>query len=52
MHILKACTLYIIPILNPDGAKAYTRLNANEVDLNRDAQDLSQPESKVLRAVL
>lgn len=49
--ILETCTLKIIPILNPDGAKAYTRLNANNVDLNRDAQDLSQPESKVLRHV-
>lgn len=50
-HILSVCALYIIPILNPDGAMAYTRINANQVDLNRDAQDLSQPESKVLRAV-
>uniref|UniRef100_UPI0040471ED6 M14 family metallopeptidase n=1 Tax=Mariniflexile sp. TaxID=1979402 RepID=UPI0040471ED6 len=48
-NILEACTLYIIPILNPDGARAYTRLNANQVDLNRDAQDLTQPESKLLR---
>lgn len=47
--IAKKCTLYVIPILNPDGAKAYTRENANGVDLNRDAQELSQPESKVLR---
>jgi hypothetical protein len=38
----------IIPILNPDGAEAYTRLNANEVDLNRDAQNKSQPETQVL----
>ncbi|OEK08692.1 peptidase M14 [Flavivirga aquatica] len=49
--ILSSCTLYIIPILNPDGAQAYTRINANKVDLNRDAQNLSQPESKVLRTV-
>lgn len=49
--ILRECTLKIIPILNPDGAAAYTRINANKVDLNRDAQDRSQPESKVLRAV-
>lgn len=42
--------LSIIPILNPDGAKAYTRVNANQVDLNRDAIDLSQVESRVLRA--
>jgi len=50
-HILEQCTLIFIPILNPDGAEKYTRLNANEVDLNRDAQDLSQPESKVLRGI-
>ncbi|MEY8849080.1 M14 metallopeptidase family protein [Psychroserpens sp. XS_ASV72] len=50
-NLLSYCTISIIPILNPDGAKAYTRFNANEIDLNRDAQDLSQPESKVLRDV-
>lgn len=49
--ILKECTLCIIPILNPDGAKAYTRVNANTVDLNRDAQDQTQPESVVLNTV-
>ncbi|MFL1012893.1 M14 family zinc carboxypeptidase [Flavisericum labens] len=48
-YILKSCTLFIIPILNPDGAEAYTRINANNVDLNRDAQNLSQPESKILK---
>ncbi len=50
-HILNTCSIYIIPILNPDGAEAYTRVNANLVDLNRDAQLLSQPESKLLRKV-
>lgn len=44
-------TLYILPILNPDGAFLYTRCNANDVDLNRDAQQLTQKESQVLRAV-
>ena len=48
--IINACTIKIIPILNPDGAKAYTRLNANQIDLNRDAQNLSQPESIALNA--
>ena len=47
--ILNTCTIKIIPMLNPDGAKAYTRVNANKIDLNRDAQDRSQPESKLLR---
>ncbi|MBT3919064.1 MAG: DUF2817 domain-containing protein [Flavobacteriaceae bacterium] len=41
-------TLYVIPILNPDGASLYTRNNANNIDLNREAQDLSQNESRVL----
>lgn len=49
--ILEACTLFVIPILNPDGAEKYTRVNANKVDLNRDAQNLSQPESILLRQV-
>ncbi|WP_223034505.1 M14 family zinc carboxypeptidase [Hanstruepera marina] len=47
--ILNTCTLLFVPILNPDGAHAYTRVNANSVDLNRDAKALSQPESVVLR---
>lgn len=49
--ILEHCTIKIIPMLNPDGAMAYTRVNAKGVDLNRDAQDLSQPESRILRKV-
>jgi hypothetical protein len=48
--LLNAFTFCCIPMLNPDGAKLYTRENANKVDLNRDSQDLSQPESRVLRA--
>ncbi|MCM4166221.1 Murein peptide amidase A [Arenibacter antarcticus] len=50
-EILEACTIKVIPILNPDGALAYTRVNANLVDLNRDAQERTQPESVVLREV-
>lgn len=49
--LLEACTLFIIPILNPDGADAYTRLNKNQVDLNRDAKVLTQSESQILRSV-
>ncbi len=44
-------TLCFIPILNPDGALAYTRENANQIDLNRDSQNQSQPESIVLRTL-
>ena len=49
--LLSECAFCVIPILNPDGAANYTRLNANNVDLNRDAQQLSQPESKVLKSI-
>src|SRR5690606_21403345 len=48
-HLLSNLTLMVIPILNPDGALNYTRVNANGIDLNRDARDLSQPESIILR---
>ncbi|EDM44578.1 putative carboxypeptidase (putative secreted protein) [unidentified eubacterium SCB49] len=50
-HFLKNYTLHIIPMLNPDGSAAYTRVNGNLVDLNRDSQDLSQKESRLLRTV-
>ena len=50
-EILKGCTFLMIPQLNPDGSEAYTRLNANGVDLNRDFIDLSQPESRLLREI-
>ncbi|MBZ4040746.1 M14 family metallopeptidase [Flavobacterium hibisci] len=50
-NILSAFTFCCIPILNPDGAELYTRVNANEIDLNRDSQNLTQPESRVLRGV-
>lgn len=44
-------TFCMLPMVNPDGAEKYTRENANGVDLNRDSQALTQPESKVLRKV-
>ncbi len=50
-QLLNAFTFCSIPMLNPDGATLYTRVNANKVDLNRDSQELTQPESKLLRAI-
>jgi hypothetical protein len=47
--IKKEFTLLCIPILNPDGTEVYTRVNANNIDLNRDSVNLSQPESLLLR---
>lgn len=46
---LELCSFFIIPILNPDGAQDYNRYNANGIDLNRDAQALTQSESLVLK---
>ena len=48
-EMLRKLTLVVIPLLNPDGALSYTRENANGVDLNRDAQARTQPESRALR---
>ncbi len=50
-NILDHITIRLLPILNPDGALRYSRFNANGIDLNRDAQDLSQPESRLIRTV-
>ncbi|WP_264521042.1 M14 metallopeptidase family protein [Flavobacterium sp. N1994] len=47
--LLSEFTFCMLPMLNPDGAELYTRENANTIDLNRDAQNLSQPESIILR---
>lgn len=50
--ILKECTLVFIPMLNPDGSQAYTRVNGKNIDLNRDAVDRVAKESKLLRGIL
>jgi hypothetical protein len=49
-EMLNRFTFLIIPMLNPDGAARYTRENVNKIDLNRDAQDIKEPESRILRA--
>ena len=51
-RILNNCRVKIIPMLNPDGATAYSRLNSNQVDLNRDAQKQSQKETQSFYRVL
>ncbi len=51
-QILKNCTLVFIPMLNPDGATAYTRVNAQQIDLNRDAVALDAGESVLLNQVV
>ncbi|WP_445428073.1 M14 family zinc carboxypeptidase [Alishewanella sp. HL-SH05] len=43
-------TLYIIPMLNPDGAAKHSRVNAQGIDINRDALALQSPEGQLLMA--
>jgi len=46
--ILDSVTLYIIPMLNPDGAEKFKRENAQLIDINRDASAQQTPEGKLL----
>ncbi|RHW76487.1 M14 family zinc carboxypeptidase [Colwellia sp. RSH04] len=45
-------TLTFMPMLNPDGADKTTRVNAQGIDINRDARALQTPEGKVLMELL
>jgi len=47
---LDHCSISIIPMANPDGAEAYLRHNAHDVDLNRDWIARTQPETRALYA--
>ncbi len=49
--ILKNCTLYFIPMLNPDGAEVYKRRTALDIDMNRDALRLQTPEGRLLKSL-
>ena len=50
-RILSSLTLYVIPMLNPDGAERFQRRNAQGIDVNRDALSLQTPEGRTLKAV-
>lgn len=46
--ILTECTLMYIPMLNPDGAEAVQRFNAQGIDINRDWRRQATPEGRAL----
>jgi hypothetical protein len=50
--ILSKVAFYIVPMMNPDGADAFQRRNANGADLNRDWLNLWQPETRAVRAAI
>lgn len=49
--ILKHCTLYILPMLNPDGTEIFDRRNAQNIDINRDFHGQQSPEGRLLRSL-
>src|SRR4051794_14627176 len=50
-RILSSLTLYVVPMLNPDGAERFQRRNAQGIDVNRDALNLQSAEGQVLKTV-
>lgn len=47
-EILKKCTLYFLPMVNPDGAESNKRRNSKDIDINRDARKLQTKEGRIL----
>jgi hypothetical protein len=47
--LAEKCTLYILPMVNPDGAEVFTRRNAMDIDINRDFHRQQSPEGRILR---
>lgn len=43
------CQLHFIPMVNPDGAAAFTRRNSQQIDINRDFLNEGTPEAKILK---
>jgi hypothetical protein len=45
------CTLYLLPMVNPDGAERFIRRNSRQIDINRDFTDTLTAEAKLLRSL-
>lgn len=50
--LLNACTIWVVPMLNPDGAEMFTRVNGQNIDLNRDVIDQKGTESRLLMKLI
>lgn len=42
-------TLYVIPMVNPDGAELFTRRNSQQIDINRDYLKETSAEARILK---
>ncbi len=51
-ELLKKCTFYFVPMLNPDGAEVWTRYTSLGIDMNRDAVALQTPEGRLLKQLV
>lgn len=49
--LLAGLTVHVVPMLNPDGAERFQRVNAQGLDINRDALRLQTPEGRTLKAL-
>jgi hypothetical protein len=49
--LLSNLSIYIIPMVNPDGAEIFQRRNIVEIDLNRDVVRMQTPEAQILKNV-
>ncbi|WP_432714876.1 M14 family zinc carboxypeptidase [Pedobacter sp.] len=47
--LAKSCTLYLLPMVNPDGAERFVRRNAQQIDINRDFNHQVSPEARLLK---
>ncbi len=50
--VLNDMTLYVVPMLNPDGAERFQRATAQMIDMNRDALALQTPEARILKRLV
>ncbi len=50
-EMLEETTVYVVPMLNPDGAERRQRRTAQHIDMNRDARTLMTPEAQLLRCL-
>ena len=49
--VLNNCSLYIVPVINPDGLEKFKRRNAQDIDINRDYLAQQSLEGRILKNI-